>query len=489
VGGAVLPRARVPLKAPLGIGVDIRAIDTHGSSLDKVITTDALIVSQPKGEIDKVHAAMVDMAEQSAVLGLIAGSATVGAAVGLWNLVGARRRAEIRSSSSGKLASRTAVGVAAITAFTPIVAPLLHVDAKEGPVSTWKPVSNYINLGNVVDASQLSDLKGMEIESGAIASRSLFLLNKGFQTYASSKAYYGNLVKKVQETPMQLHQPRQGDLVAVFVTDRHDNIGMDPVARAIADKGGASMLIDAGDDTSSGGGWETFSIDSLASNFKGFKTVAIPGNHDHGAPIPAAYKDRGFTVLTGHEVTVNGINFLGDGDPRRSGLDITSGIVNVDGTVTEQGDVLKQKACQAGDVAVLLTHSPAAARATVDAGCTELAINGHYHRQVGPFTTTHTLAGPDGSTETLRSTIYTSTSTGGAAESLALGRKLGIDAAVTLITFRDGHPIGLQPVVITTDTQIEVQPYDNIGNLVAFAKDAGVTNGAARDYTAKSTSH
>ena len=42
---------------------------------------------------------------------------------------------------------------------------------------------------------------------------------------------------------------------------------MDPVARAIADQGGATFLLDAGDDTSTGGSWEAFSLESLDQAF------------------------------------------------------------------------------------------------------------------------------------------------------------------------------------------------------------------------------
>ena len=46
--------------------------------------------------------------------------------------------------------------------------------------------------------------------------------------------------------------PQEGETVVALVSDRHDNIGMDGVARAIADAGGATAVFDAGDDTSTG---------------------------------------------------------------------------------------------------------------------------------------------------------------------------------------------------------------------------------------------
>ena len=61
------------------------------------------------------------------------------------------------------------------------------------------------------------------------------------------------LVDRVAELAAQLRQPEDGETVAVLVSDRHDNIGMDPVARKVADEAGATVLLDAGDDTSTGG--------------------------------------------------------------------------------------------------------------------------------------------------------------------------------------------------------------------------------------------
>jgi len=54
---------------------------------------------------------------------------------------------------------------------------------------------------------------------------------------------------------------------------------------------------------------------------------------------------------------------------------------------------------------------------------------------------------------------YTTGTTGGAAYAFALGSKLRRDAMVTLITYRDGIPVGLQPVTIKTTGTYDVTPY------------------------------
>ncbi|MFI5429932.1 hypothetical protein [Aeromicrobium sp. UC242_57] len=63
------------------------------------------------------------------------------------------------------------------------------------------------------------------------------------------------------------------------------------------------MLIDLGDDTSNGASWETFSLNSLASEFKGFDVVSVAGNHDTGDTVADQMRDKGFTVLDGSRST------------------------------------------------------------------------------------------------------------------------------------------------------------------------------------------
>ena len=73
-------------------------------------------------------------------------------------------------------------------------------------------------------------------------------------------------------------------------------------------------------------------------------------------------------------------------------------------------------------------------------------LAGHLHEQVGPTATT----GANGKV----GYSYTNGTTGGAAYALAIGSKLRRDAEVTLVTYRDGVPVGLQPVVVDTHRRV-----------------------------------
>jgi hypothetical protein len=123
-------------------------------------------------------------------------------------------------------------------------------------------------------------LATVEVAKGAATSGSLAIIEGAIETYNASVTFYQELLEAVPEEGF--HEPAEDETVALLVSDRHDNIGMDPVARAIGDAGGATVLITAGDDTSTGGSWEAFSISSLADSFDGYEVVAAAGNHDTG---------------------------------------------------------------------------------------------------------------------------------------------------------------------------------------------------------------
>ncbi len=231
---------------------------------------------------------------------------------------------------------------------------------------------------------------------------------------------------------------------------------MDPVARAIADQAQATMLIDLGDDTSNGASWETFSLNSLAREFEGFDIISVAGNHDNGPTVPKQMAEKGFTVLAGKPVMVNGIRFLGSSDPRSSGL--TAGYNGNESdnisAIGAQDDKLTKAACNDGDVNVIAVHSPASVKKAAQSGCADLVLTGHLHRQVGPTL----LTGLNGRATT---TLTTGT-TGGAVYAFALGSKLRRTAQVTIVTFADGVPVGLQPVTFDSGGRIVVDDYSPI---------------------------
>jgi hypothetical protein len=76
----------------------------------------------------------------------------------------------------------------------------------------------------------------------------------------------------------------------------------------------------------------------------------------------------------------------------------------------------------------------------------DLVLSGHLHVQVGPTE----VVGANGRT----GWSYTNGTTGGAAFALAIGSKLRRDAQVTLVTYREGRPAGVQPVLVRTTGEL-----------------------------------
>jgi predicted phosphodiesterase len=448
--GPVLPKVRLPADAVAGVGVDISLGNAEVESLDQLVARDAVIASQPEGEIAAVRTAVRDMLEAAALRGLGVGVlVAVGVAV-TWTAVGAERRAQLWHGSRHPTRSQALVGgfVSAVV----VASAVLIAVPEQGqgrPATSWVPL-----VQAFPDVPRDPVLDKLEILNGSATEGSKALVQGALETYHDSVVFYGALALRAATTTVR--EPREDETTALVVADRHDNIGMDPVAHAIAVKAGAEMLIDLGDDTSNGGSWETFSINSLAREFRGFPIVAVAGNHDQGSSVTDTMKDRGFRVLAGRPVDVNGIRFLGSSDPRSSGL--TAGYDGDESdnikAISEQDQRLTEVACEDGRVDVLVVHSSASARQGRASGCVDLVLSGHLHRQVGP----ERIVGENGRS----TTTLTMGSTGGAVYTFALGSKLRRAAQVTIVTFRDGRPVGLQPVTFEPGGTIDVADYTRV---------------------------
>lgn len=448
--GALLPQVRVPVDVPGGLGVAIDLGDSKDASLEQLLARDAVIASQPQGEIQVVQAAIVDMATSAALrglgLGLLVGTATVL----VWTAVGPRRRRELRSRLVHP--ARGQMLVAAATALVVVGSiVLVTVPGDDGrPVKRWVPLTQeFPEL-----PGDSPDLQTVELAQGSATSSSRALVEGALYLYRDSVSFYEALANTAQQT--LLRTPQEGETTALVVTDRHDNIGMDPVIRSIADQAQARMLIDLGDDTGQGASWESFSINSLSREFEGFEKVAVAGNHDTDA-VAEQMADKGFKVLDGRPVEVGGVRFLGGSDPRGTKLTgYTEDAKTRNGSLAEQDASLRDVACsadEAGDrVAVLAVHSWASAKEVAASGCVDLVLTGHLHYQVGPSA----IDGPGEST----TTRLTTGTTGGAVLPIALGSSLRRQAQVSVVTFDDeGIPVGVQVVSFNPAKTIDVSDY------------------------------
>ena len=439
--GPYLPNVRYPSGGRLGAHIDLGK--TTADSYPALIRRYAFIASQPDAQVRKVRGAVTDLALDSALEGALLGLAAPAVVL----LVGRRRWGELRATVTVR---RAAVG--AVVAALVVVSVAHPWDRDDVPVEqdTWQSLPAALPEVTVPD-----EARPLQIESGLITTGTRRLVASAVDTYRRSVTFYTRLVDAAPALAGRLRQPEDGEVVALLVSDRHDNVGMDPVARAVADQGGASFLLDAGDDTSTGGAWEAFSLESLDQAFDDVDPrFSIAGNHDNGDVVTRQARRLGFTTLDGRVVDgPDGLRLLGVSDPRSSGLGTWRDERGISFADQEQriADVACRHADDGDRIGTLLVHDANSGDAALARGCVDLVLAGHLHEQVGPSP----VRGANGAV----GYSYTNGTTGGAAYALAIGSKLRRDAEVTLVTYRDGVPQGLQPVTVDTRGTFRVAPY------------------------------
>ena len=444
--GPYLPDLRTASGNRIGVAVEMGK--TTATTTPELAERYAAIAARPEAEVRRVTGAVTALALDAAL-----GAVAIGLVpIALWVLVGPRRRKQLWRRRRKPLRDwRVAL---AFTAAAAIVLMLLpkpwDPEVERIQPATWIPVQDA-----VTDVTVPEGLHGWQIQGGLVTRGTRRLLSSLFDTYDRSKVFYAGVIDRVDDIAGQLHQPEQDETVAVLVSDRHDNIGMDEVVRKVADEAGATAVLDAGDDTSTGETWEEFSLDSLDSAFEGYDArVAISGNHDNGTFVNRHLRSLGWTHLDGKPVTpFADVRITGVDDPRSSGLGTWRDEKGL--SFDEVKNAIADDVCdldeQGERIATLLVHDANLGATALARGCTDLVLAGHVHAQIGPTRRVGTNA--------KAGYTYTNGTTGGAAYAIAIGSKLRRDAMFTFVTYRDGRPVGIQPVTVQTTGELSVAPY------------------------------
>lgn len=455
--GPVLPNFRIATSGEIGVRIDLGK--TEAGSLKELFERYAVIAAEPDAQIAKAQELVVDMAVAAVLRGAAAGCLVIA----LYFLIGRVRRRELLLGLR-HLRLKTLVGALALLLIgVALWQPWERADESVDEAREWVPLGDY--LGDDVPLPPEAD--GVEIRVDATTTESKRLVESALSTYDKSKAFY--VAAATAAADLELREPEDGETVVTLVSDRHDNIGMDKVARAISDAAGATAVFDAGDDTSSGEAWEAFSLDSLDDAFGDLDRWAVAGNHDNGTFVSRYLKDLGWKTFDGEIIDgPGGITLLGVDDPRSSGLGNwrdESGL-----SFGDVGDRLADAACAADErVATMLVHDANLGKEALARGCVDLVVGGHLHVEVGPTEVT----GEDGST----GWTYTMGTTGGAAYAIAVGSKPRRDASVALITYAEGRPTGIQSVLVRTNGDLVVGQWTPIPLLDA-EPDAGSDAGS-----------
>ncbi len=438
--GPYLPDIRVPSDS--FIGVDLTLGKTEAATPEAMVERYAFIASQPDAQVEHVREAIGELAlgaaGQAALLAVLP--------LVLWALVGRRRRHELLGATFlRRVLTAGSAGVVALGLVVVIaVRPWADDTAIQNRSVDWQSLPDFLP-----ELTIPPEARKVEVAVSATTKGSRRLLMSAVDTYDRSKNFYADALEAADEVVVR--QPEEGETVAVIVSDRHDNIGMDRVIRAVADKGGATAVLDAGDDTSTGEAWEAFSLDSLNREFAGYDRYAVQGNHDHGSFVGTYLEKRGWhTAKQDAFEGPGGMRMMARNDPRSSGLGTWRDAVGQ--TIEEVSTDIADVACAEEErVNLLLVHDSDMGTDALARGCVDLVVSGHVHVQVGPDPVT-------GANSRVGYT-YTNGTSGGAAYAVAVGSKLRRPAQFTLLTISGGRPVGLQPITLQTNGVFVVDPW------------------------------
>lgn len=465
--GPFLPSFRYPSGTRIGATIELGK--TSATSYEELMQRYAVIGGRPEGQIAKVTGVLQEMALHSFVVGALAGLA--GPAV--WLLLGAERRREIR----GDLFLMVRVGALGAAGLGLLVVSAVRPwdeQADRIGVTSWQPIASALP-----DVPIPEEARPLEVDAGLLTQGTKRLVESALDSYRKSSTFYEAAAEEAATLEGRIRAAEEGETVAVMVSDRHDNILMDPVVRAVADVAGATVLLDAGDDTSTGSSWEAFSLESLAEAFEDYEhRFHVAGNHDHGDYIPEQAGRLGFTTPSGEVVEgPDGIRLLLVSDPRSSGLgswrDETG--LSFDDVEQRAADVACEADAQGDRVSTMLTHDANLGDLALERGCVDLVVGGHLHEVVGPDRVTGSEPDAeevdpedgdgeigDGYGDGGVGYSYTTGTTGGAAYAIALGSKPRREATVSLVTYRDGRPVGVQWVSLSPLGGFDVGRYTSL---------------------------
>jgi len=426
-------RADSPLMRPFGLDItvgnnQIASGETVGDNLETAWQVATEIASQPSGEAAKIREVVARQAK-------IAGG--VGFAAGLGAGYFAYRRRNYAPMVGGALLLNAAVGATGT-----------YQPAEQPDAPPWAQASSIVSIPGVA----IPD--GLEIRNNLYAGSLAKLTNGGTQSHESSKTASSSYLENLELVADHIRRPKEGESTILVISDRHDNISIDPILHRTGELAEAKYMISLGDETSSGGSWEEFSVRSLAETFKDYTGYAISGNHDHG---PLGVRDylekRGFMVPNGEVQEFGPTTVVGMDDPRQS--DFTP-IRNQPGISTEDAvRQLSDLACGEQRPNIVLVPVAYMGREILEKGCADLVMSGDTHTYSPPQEVEADNGGIG-----YEVTVGTS---GGAAYAMAAGSKPRREANVVIVTIGpDGVPRGIQGVDFTTTKLVIIRKYKSI---------------------------
>lgn len=381
--------------------------------------------------------------------GVESGTLTAGAAlVGLW-VMGPQRRRWLREIPHNRRLRSTAGAMLALTLVSGSVeAPPAHHDKAD-------PVLESLGIHDVHVSGRILET-GID-EYGADVLKTIRVTDAYYARYEKKviAAYKAKLAAEAHATNGLAAKIANGEVISVmWSSDDHCNRNTMAIMGKLAREVHPDITADTGDQTITGSSAEKACVSTLPHIVGKTKRVVSEGNHDSPDVTAKQNESLGTIVLHGKVVKVAGLTILGDSDVERTVIGQQTKLNGTE-TVHEEGERIKNVACENGGVDIAMMHDPAAVQATVLAGCAKIGIAGHLHVLKGP------LAYVNAAGET--SYMMLNGTTGGAAPGKpTFESKLGKVATIVQLYFdkKTKDPIGYRVITLDPNGDVTVtDPY------------------------------
>jgi len=460
-----------PLPLTLGVRVTVEEIPEAVSSVTPAVTLAALgtdlqgyvqFFTSPQTTIADVTSALILNAAARAGSAFVALLTLAGLARAL---LGHARRAELGAAFAHR--RRRILGSAALVVVV-VVSGVSSLGASEIPATGT--ASSSVFKGTPLEGARITgrlsgliDTYGGEVLK-AYRANETFYAGADRALVAAWKSRATSIRASEQASALLLIQPAPGQeptfpaagvtpspapdaeppIVMLQISDLHCNVGMAPLIGSIVTLAHAAVVLDSGDSTINGTAVEQPCVTALARAVpSGVPIVVADGNHD-SSETSAQEARAGMTVLSGKVVTVAGVRILGDDDPNQTRIGAGTTLSGLE-TAAEEGERLAQEACDAGDVDILMVHTPWVGDASMESGCVPVQLSGHLHQRVGPV-------------QVGKGERYINASTAGAKlNELTVGPLRGV-AEMTVLRFdpQTRHMIDYQVVRVRPDGSADV---------------------------------
>ncbi len=410
--------AAVRLDTPGFVGLSITANDVRFSSPADLANTLTSF-----GDVEAVAASL--LARTVAHLGEFA---TVGALIGLLLALATHRPLFGRSARKRiRRATYTAGAWLAVgTLATSIIGPSANLASR-----SWIPV-----VGLSVEGQVLPDVQ----VAGNLLNETVRVLEENEDFYEQLRTTTASAMAAISDEDAE-----RGLAAFLFESDLHCNLGMTRVISEVALQAGAEFVLSGGDITMSGTELEALCTDVYLRRLGATPLVLVLGNHDSDR-TGLDLSGGGAAVLRGEPIRVGGLTLLGDSDPHRSQIGVST-TLRGDETVPEFIDRMAETACDTNPD-ILLIHDPAHAADAIEDGCAPLVLSGHRHREEGP-------------TRSGDSVTYTVDNSGGTGQNTPSYGPLATDSAVALFYFDPDTEavIGLRTVQFAEQGSVTIGDY------------------------------